>query len=467
MVTRSGMSLLCVWLVQTAGASAFVAGGTRLWTSPAASRALALRGPRHVRRAAPGALRRSVTMQQRQASTRAGSTTVDPSIADWPELQRLQPFGDNRTPEEILRDGQKLVEEGYKLALETPPEVGLRRTLQASRAVLKTGTELLRKFQKAGRAPTTDELIEEVPSTLRRLFELLGATYIKLGQFIASSPTLFPAEYVKEFQKCLDNTEPVPFARIKRVIEKDLRIKDLSEVFLSVDEKPLATASIAQVHAAKLKTGEDVVIKVQKPGVDSLLTADLAFVTFATRVVEFLNPELRRLSLADITGDIRTTMLDELDFKKEAKNMAEFRTFLAASGNTEVMCPEVFPGASGSKVLTMQRLYGRPLVDLDAIRAYCRGTPEQTLISALNTWTASVIGCSSFHADVHAGNLLVLQDGRIAFIDFGIVGKISPKTWQALEGIIQGFAENDFELMASALVRLGATGDRCRASMHP
>jgi len=250
----------------------------------------------------------------------------------------------------------------------------------------------------------------------------------------------------------------VPFARIKKIIESDLK-KDLSEVFSFVDEKPLATASIAQVHAAKLKTGEDVVIKVQKPGVDSLLTADLAFVAFTTKVLEFLNPEFKRLSLADITGDIRTTMLDELDFTKEAKNMAEFRAFLAASNNKAVMTPDVYPQASSKKVLTMERLYGRPLVDLEAIRAYSLESPEATLITALNTWTASVVGCSSFHADVHAGNLLVLRDGRIAFIDFGIVGKISPKTWQALEGIIQGFASNDFETIASALVRLGATSE--------
>lgn len=395
-------------------------------------------------------------MQQQRDSARSGSTAA--GVAEWPEFDRIKPFGDNRTPEEILKDGQKLVEDGFQLAMETPPEVGLRRTLQASRAVLKTGTELLQKFQGMGRAPTTDELLAEVPSTLRRLFELLGATYIKLGQFVASSPTLFPAEYVTEFQKCLDNAEPVPFARIKKIIETDLQ-KEISEVYSFVDEKPLATASIAQVHAAKLKTGEDVVIKVQKPGVDSLLTADLAFVSFATKVLEFLNPELKRLSLADITGDIRTTMLDELDFTKEAKNMAEFRAFLASSNNKAVMTPDVYPAASSKKVLTMERLYGRPLVDLEAIRAYSIDSPETTLITALNTWTASVVGCSSFHADVHAGNLLVLQDGRIAFIDFGIVGKISPKTWQALEGIIQGFATNDFEIMASALVRLGATSD--------
>ncbi|EKX52262.1 hypothetical protein GUITHDRAFT_157119 [Guillardia theta CCMP2712] len=291
-------------------------------------------------------------------------------------------------------------------------------------------------------------MAENAPATIRRLFELLGATYVKLGQFVASSPTLFPAEYVKEFQKCLDSTESVPFSQIKRIIEDDLK-GDLSTFYSFVDEKPLASASIAQVHAAKLKTGEDVVIKVQKPGVGSLLKADLAFVSFSSKVLEFLNPEFKRLSLADIAADIRNIMLEELDFTKEAKNIEEFRGFLNSNRIAQ---------ASGRRVLTMERFYGSPLVDLDAIRAYTE-SPETTLITALNTWMASVIGCSSFHADVHAGNLLVLRDGRIAFIDFGIVGKISPRTWQAVEEIAQGFSVSDYNLVAAALVRLGATTD--------
>jgi len=114
---------------------------------------------------------------------------------------------------------------------------------------------------RQGRAPTTEELLEDAPATLRTLFDRLGATYIKLGQFVASSPTLFPAAYVEEFQKCLDDTEPVPFSAIQRTIRAELG-RDPAAVYEYIDPAPLATASIAQVHAAKLKSGEDVVIKV-------------------------------------------------------------------------------------------------------------------------------------------------------------------------------------------------------------
>lgn len=235
----------------------------------------------------------------------------------------------------------------------------------------------------------------------------------------------------------------------------------MDSVFTFVDPQPLATASIAQVHAAKLRsTGEDVVIKVRKPGVSAVLETDLSFLYMASRVLEFLNPDLKRLSLADITQDIRASMMDEVDFVKEANNMRAFRRFLADSRITSVVCPEVVDSASTSTILTMQRLYGRPLVDLEAVRAYTgSSSPETALVAALNTWMASVVGCESFHADVHAGNLLILRDGRVGFIDFGIVGRVSPVTWAAVGGLADGLAAGDYRRMAAALVGLGATAE--------
>merc|ERR1719223_259680 len=133
------------------------------------------------------------------------------------------------------------------------------------------------------------------------MFERLGATYIKFGQFIASSPTLFPAEYVLEFQKCLDKTEPLEWKVIEDVVRKELcGGGKLDSVFESVEKVPLASASIAQVHAAKLKTGEEVVLKVQKPRIDQSLKADLGFIYVASRVLEFLQPDFERTSLSAI-----------------------------------------------------------------------------------------------------------------------------------------------------------------------
>lgn len=302
-----------------------------------------------------------------------------------------------------------------------------------------------------------------MPRTLRRLFERLGATYVKLGQFIASSPTLFPEEYVLEFQNCLDNTPPIDYSTVKDIVEKDLGRK-LYDVFTYFDAKPLASASVAQVHAATLKTGEEVVVKVQKPGVEETLQADLGFLAFASKLLEFVSPQVSRLSLANIVADLRVSMLGELDFRAEGQCLMEFRQFLEENGLTDkATAPLYYPEVSGGKVLTMERLYGVPLVDLEGIKEYSNN-PEETLFNALNTWSLSVMGCPFFHADVHAGNLLVLKDGRVGFIDFGIVGRIPARIWEALQNVLVGFSTDDFDLVAASLVKMGATKDEVDVS---
>lgn len=192
---------------------------------------------------------------------------------------------------------------------------------------------------------------------LRRLFEKLGATYIKLGQFIASSPTLFPPEYVLEFQKCLDKTDPVPWEGIKKIIEQELK-QPLHTVFSSVNPIPLATASVAQVHCAVLRDSQkEVVLKVLKPGVEDILTTDLSFLLVATKILEFLNPELVRTSLVGIVSDIRSSMLDEVDFQKEARHIQQFATYLDNSGmRAGATCPYVYKQFSGKRCETTSLL---------------------------------------------------------------------------------------------------------------
>jgi len=124
------------------------------------------------------------------------------------------------------------------------------------------------------------------PVLLRRSFERMGATYIKIGQLIASSPTLFPEAYVKEFQRCLDSTEPVPFRQMEKILSKELGRRYLRDIFSDINPEPLASASIAQVYAATLVTGEDVVIKIQRPGVQDILTTDLSLLLLTATVFE-------------------------------------------------------------------------------------------------------------------------------------------------------------------------------------
>jgi predicted unusual protein kinase regulating ubiquinone biosynthesis (AarF/ABC1/UbiB family) len=293
------------------------------------------------------------------------------------------------------------------------------------------------------------------PRLLRETFESLGATYIKLGQFIASSPTFFPREYVDEFQGCLDRTPSIPYSDIRRILREELG-RPLEEVYSEIDPVALASASIAQVHAATLVTGEEVVIKVQKPGVETVLLTDLNFLYFSSRLVEALAPRLSWTSLSGIVEEIQQTMMEECDFIQEARNLDTFRRFLQDTHNDDVVVPRVYYQCSTRRVLTMERFHGVSLTDLKTIRRVTND-PERTLITAMNTWFASLTQCEFFHADVHAGNLMVLDDGRIGFIDFGIVGRIRPQTWQAVSDFIAAVMAGNFDGMADAMIRIGIT----------
>jgi len=188
------------------------------------------------------------------------------------------------------------------------------------------------------------------------------------------------------------------------------------------------------------------------------LKADLSFVLIVSKVLQFLNPELSRTSLVDIVGDIRESMLEETDFRKEAQNVDAFRRYLEDAELTNIAkAPQVYKQFSGKRVMVMEYFSGVPLTDLEAIRSVSTRDPEATLINALNVWFGSVLACESFHADVHAGNLIVCPDGRVGFIDFGIVGKISPSIWGAVQAFFQSTAARDYERMALALVTMGAT----------
>ncbi|MEX8076189.1 ABC1 kinase family protein [Acinetobacter nosocomialis] len=294
---------------------------------------------------------------------------------------------------------------------------------------------------------------------MRETFESLGSTYIKLGQFIASTPSLFPREYVEEFQGCLDQTPTLPFSYIQGVLASEFEGRDLSQIFSYIDKKPLASASIAQVHAAKLTTGEDVVIKVQKPGVETILYTDLNVVHWAAKLLERAVPKIKFAALSDIVDEIKTRMVREVDFIEEAQNLDDFMEYLNISQNHAATAPKVYHQFSTRRVLTMQRLYGVSLTDFSVVKQYAKD-PSQVLITAMNTWFGSLMLCKSFHADLHAGNLMLLEDGRIGFIDFGIVGQLKPEVWTACIAFMDALQKTDYQAMAENMLKMGMTHNK-------
>lgn len=294
---------------------------------------------------------------------------------------------------------------------------------------------------------------------MRETFESLGSTYIKLGQFIASTPSLFPREYVEEFQGCLDQTPTLPFSYIQGVLDSEFEGRDLSQIFSYIDEKPLASASIAQVHAAKLTTGEDVVIKVQKPGVETILYTDLSVVHWAAKLLERAVPKIKFAALSEIVDEIKSRMVREVDFIEEAQNLDDFIEYLNVSQNHAATAPKVYHQFSTRRVLTMQRLYGVSLTNFSVVKQYAKD-PSQVLITAMNTWFGSLMLCKSFHADLHAGNLMLLEDGRIGFIDFGIVGQLKPEVWTACIAFMDALQKTDYQAMAENMLKMGMTHNK-------
>jgi aarF domain-containing kinase len=372
------------------------------------------------------------------------AATSSPQTKPRPPKRTLQ----DRTPEEATN----LLRDVIRAAYDAGPRAAPARTFQAYIAIAQTLRDFL-PIQNVVRGISPEKFT--FPVAIRKLFERLGATYVKLGQFIASSPSLFPEEYVLEFQKCLDSTEAVSWVTIKEIIETELG--PINTNFAYIDTKPLASASIAQVHAATLNSGQEVVIKVQKPKIDELLRADLNFVYIASRIIEFLSPDFERTSLSAVAGDVKSSMLDELDFTKEAGNIEEFRSFLVEQRlNDSVTAPTVYNDLTTKKVLTMERLRGVSMTDADSIRQISND-PESLIVTALNTWTLSVMNMPWFHADVHGGNLMVCEDGKVGFIDFGMVGRVGPKTFEAVGELSTALAAGDYEGMARAMCNMGAT----------
>ncbi|MEH6584544.1 MAG: AarF/UbiB family protein [Halioglobus sp.] len=325
-------------------------------------------------------------------------------------------------------------------------ELGVRGSFRVAQTIAKVSPKVWRWGLQRKRPPAAE---------LRELFEGLGATYIKFGQFIASSPSLFPKEYVDEFQLLLDQTAPIPFRTIEKTIEEDLG-KPLADVFSDFDSIPLASASIAQVHAATLLTGEDVVVKVQKPGVQTIITVDLHSVYVLTRLLEFMMPNTDKDALTGIVAEMYQAMIDECDFIKEAQHLDGFREFLENTGVHSVVAPKPYHHASSARVLTMERFYGCALTDKTALEQL-NLDPAAALFEALNVWFSSLMGCDFFHADLHSGNMLLLEDGRVGFIDFGMVGRVGQESWQAVFGLFSGLSEENYRGVAESMLAVGMT----------
>ena len=291
---------------------------------------------------------------------------------------------------------------------------------------------------------------------LRSAFEKLGPTYVKLAQMIASSPGLFPDTLADELRSCLDRVPPIPLRHIAEVIEADLGDHH-DRVFAFFDPKPLASASIAQVHAATLHDGTDVVVKVQRPGIARILDSDLRILLKIAKGLDAVSTTGRMANPVAVVEDFATTLSEELDFVVEARSMEEFGRIVDSSSNGDrVRVPAVHWERTTPRVLTMERIHGYKIDDLADLQTTGWDLAD-SLKRGVRAWLEAALEHGFFHGDVHAGNLMLDMDGDVVFLDFGICGRFDPKTRDIVRrGLPALLVSGDFEAVAQAIFDMGA-----------
>jgi len=289
---------------------------------------------------------------------------------------------------------------------------------------------------------------------LRLSIERLGPTYIKLAQIISSGEGLFPEELVSEFKKCRDQVPAQPFEVVRATVEEDFGAP-LEEIFESFDETPLAAASIAQVHGAVLRSGESVVVKVQRTTVATLVNKDI-------RVMAWLAPFLvGRLPFASLANPpalvelFAETISEELDFRLEAQNMLDVAASFVALKQNGYIIPRPHPTLVTRRVLVMERLSGFNFDDVESMRDAGVDTHEVVRTGMIGFMEGAIIE-GIFHGDLHGGNLFVLPDGKVALLDFGITGRMDERQRRAFLRLMLGATVNDVHMQISALCDLGA-----------
>ena len=289
---------------------------------------------------------------------------------------------------------------------------------------------------------------------LRVACERLGPAYIKLGQILSAGDGFFPVELVAEFKKCRDQVPPEKWSDIETIIEADLGAP-LDSLFAEIDHEPIAAASIAQVHAARLTTGESVVVKVQRPTVAKLVHQDLRVMAW---LAPYLVGRIPVTALANPPALVRVfaeTITEELDFRVEAANMVDIAVSLRELGQREFVVPRPHPALVTERVLVMERLSGFAFDDVTGMHHAGMDTPAIVRAGMIGFMEGAMIK-GLFHGDLHGGNLLVLPDGRTALLDYGIVGRLDDSARLAFLRLLVSGTTSDIRGQMFALRDLGA-----------
>ncbi len=286
---------------------------------------------------------------------------------------------------------------------------------------------------------------------LRALFEDLGTSFVKLGQLLATRDDIIGADYAAELSKLHDQMKPFPVAEVKRVIKRELG-KSVGELFSSFDSEPMASASIAQVHRAKLKDGKSVVVKIQRPDIEKTIIEDLRIMHYIAYLADKNIPEIHAYDPMYLVDEFERSILKELDFLREAKNSKRLKENFKE--NKDVYIPIIYDELCTRHILTMEEIEGSRLSDIIASNSkkYNKRLIAQRCIQA---FFQMILVDGFYHADPHPGNIIVMKHGVICFLDFGKCATIDKDLAGNIFRLVLFAVDNDVNGLIAHLIRIG------------
>lgn len=305
--------------------------------------------------------------------------------------------------------------------------------------------------------PATSALRTRQADHLRRALEEAGGGFVKMGQLLSTRDDLLPEEWTEGLAHLQRSVTPAPADEVAALLERELGAP-VDEVFRSFDPVPVAAASIAQVHRARLQDGTEVAVKVQRPGIDHAVRRD---VDIALRVVRFMarwSAEARQVGVPEVAAQYAADLVRQVDFGSELRNLTALRAAQARSARPdEIVFPTPHEELSGRRVLVMEFLEGDTLSALRAERS--DRDLDEPMRAILRAFLRQVVFDGIYHADLHPGNVILLPDGRPALIDFGSVGRLDPGLRDVVQDLLAAYLQDDTSRIADAVLRMAPVRD--------